>query len=227
MRPVVVSVGGSILADAPERPTFLRDLAACLRDVSRRSRLLVTAGGGPTARAYIAAGRALRIPEKALDLVGIRATRLNAQLLAAALGRTANPEIPATERAALRLSTKHPITVMGGTSPGWTTDAVAVRLAVMAKASHLVNATSVDGVYTADPKRDPSARRLDRVTFRDLVRLVGTKHERAGPNVVFDPVAAKLVARHRLPVYVVDGRDLRNLRAALLDKPFRGTRVGP
>jgi len=226
MRPVVVSVGGSILAGFTERPRLLRDLAACLATVSRRRKLLVTTGGGPIAREYITAARTLGIPEPRLDEIGIAATRLNAILFARAIGRRADPDIPATVRRAVLLSRDSPIVVMGGTGPGWTTDAVAAQLAVAVKASHLVNATAVDGVYTADPKKVRGARRYETLTHAELVRLVGKGHTRAGPHVIFDPLAARTIARHRIPLYVVDGRDVRNLRAALEDRAFRGTRVG-
>jgi len=226
-RPVVASIGGSILGEVAERTAFVRNLAATLRAVSRSRRLLATTGGGSVARAYIAAGRGLGIREEGLDEIGIAATRLNAALLAHTLGRSAHPGVPATVPEAVAASRRFRIVVMGGTAPGWTTDTVAVRLAIASKASHLVNATAVDGVYTADPRKDPAARRLEHVTFRELVRLSGKGHTKAGPNVVFDPVAARLAARHRIPVFVVDGRDLRNLAAAIADRPFRGTRVGP
>src|SRR5437016_1769119 len=47
----------------------------------------------------------------------------------------------------------------------------------------------------------------------------------AGPSIVFDPVAARVVARDRTPLNVVAGRDLKALRSAILGDPFRGTLV--
>ena len=223
---VVISVGGSVLADTATRPSYLRDLSRCLTACTRTARLFVTTGGGPIARSHITAGRSLGISERALDLVGIQATRLNAQLLAAAMRGRSNTEIPTTVEDAVRMGSRHRLVIMGGTEPGWTTDAVAARLAVAVKASHLVNATAVDGVYDKDPKRISTAKRYDRLTYPQLVRLVGRGHRRAGPNIVFDPIAARLVARHRIPVFVVDGRHLANLGRAILGEPFDGTRVG-
>jgi len=118
------------------------------------------------------------------------------------------------------------LVVMGGTTPGHTTDAVAAELAEAVHAVRLVNATSVDGVYSADPRRDPAAKRMDRVTHAELVRLSGKAHAKAGPSIVFDPKAARIVQKARIPVAVVGGRDLEAVRNAVLGKPFRGTRVG-
>ena len=227
MRPVVVSIGGSILGDAAARVEPPRELAQCLKGCARSTRLLVTTGGGPLARWFIEDGRARGLPERRLDRIGILVTRWNAQLLLLALGQVANHVAPETVPGAMRLSRRHRIVVMGGTAPGWTTDTVAARLAVAAKASHLVNATSVDGVYDSDPRKNRRARRFDALTYAELARLVGTRHTKAGPNIVFDPRAARIVAQHRIPVHVVDGRDLKSLRAAILGKPFHGTRVGP
>jgi len=47
-----------------------------------------------------------------------------------------------------------------------------------------------------------------------------------GPSIVFDPKAARVVARAKIPLAVVNGRDLEALRNAVLGKPFRGTLVG-
>ena len=115
---------------------------------------------------------------------------------------------------------------MGGTTPGHTTDLVAAQLARAVRARRLVNATSVDGVYDADPRTHPGARRYDALGYDDLIRLAGPGHARAGPSIVFDPQAARLVARARLPLAVVDGRDLESLRNAIHGRRFRGTKVG-
>ncbi len=225
MERVVVSLGGSVLVPGEEDALFLADLVALLRSVSRRVRVFAVTGGGRVARYYIETGRALHVPEPRLDELGIGITRMNARLLGAALRGRANLE-PATSYAeAARLGRRYSIVLMAGTRPGHTTDRVSASLARFVGAARIVNATSVDGVYTADPKKDPAARRLDRITFEELVRLTGSGHRAAGPSMVFDPVAARVLARDRIPLSVVRGRDLVSLEAALLGRPFRGTLV--
>ena len=225
MEKVVVSLGGSVLVPGEDDARYLRSLARLLQTLSSRVKLFVVTGGGRVARYYIETGRALRTRERTLDEFGIAVTRLNARLLAAALHGRANRE-PATGYAeAARLAKRFAIVVMGGTAPGHTTDRVAASLARYVGAKRIVNATSVDGVYSADPNRNPRARLLRRVGFEELVRLSGSGHRTAGPSVVFDPVAARVVARDRTPLSVVRGRNLRALRAAILGEPFHGTRV--
>jgi uridylate kinase len=226
METVVLSLGGSVLAPGEPDAAYLRRLADELRTLTQTHRLFVVTGGGRTARAYIEAGRALGAPEPFLDRLGIKVTRLNARLLMAALGGESPDEMPHTVEEAVAAGQSMRLVVMGGTTPGHTTDAVAAELAQAVHAARLVNATSVDGVYTADPATDPAAKRMDRVSYEDLVRLSGETHARAGPSIVFDPKAARIVAKARIPVAVVNGRDLDALSHAVAGRPFKGTLVG-
>lgn len=225
MEKVVVSLGGSILVPGDDDARYLTDLASLLKELSSRIRIFAVTGGGRTARYYIETGRALGVPERTLDEFGIEATRLNARLLGAALKGTSNKRPAETYREAARLAKRYPVVLMAGTRPGHTTDRVSASLARVVGAARIVNATSVDGVYSADPNSQPDARLLERITFEDLVRLTGEGHRAAGPSVVFDPVAARVLARDRVPLRVVHGRDLGALRSAILGEPFHGTLV--
>ena len=226
MEKVVVSLGGSVLVPGEDDARYLADLATLLRDVATQARLFAVTGGGRIARYYIETGRLLGVPERALDEMGIEATRLNARLLGAALKGFANREPARSYAEAARLSKRHRVVLMGGTGPGHTTDRVSASLARYVQAVRIVNATSVDGVYSADPKKDLRAKLLERITFEELARLAGDGHPAAGPSVVFDPVAARVLVRDRIPLAVVHGRDLPALRDAILGRAFRGTLVG-
>jgi len=222
---VVLSIGGSVLIPGKDDSKYLSDLAGMLTKLSDQHKLFVVTGGGRISRYYIETGRELGMPEDRLDELGIQATRLNARLLAGALRGISNSIPPETVEGAVSIEPMHKIVIMGGTSPGWTTDFVAALLAQAVGAKWLVNATSVDGIYTADPKRNKKAKRLDKVTYEQLIELSGEGHEKAGPTIVFDPAAARLIAKTRIPLYVVDGRDLKALENAIEGRPFRGTRV--
>ncbi len=225
MEKVVVSLGGSVLVPGNDDARYLTDLAALLVEVSASARIFAVTGGGRLARYYIETGRALGAAERTLDEFGIEVTRLNARLLGAALRGKANRTPASTYAEAARLARRFPIVLMAGTRPGHTTDRVSASLARVVRADRIVNATSVDGVYSADPKTHPDARLLERIGFEELVRLAGERHEAAGPSVVFDPVAARVLARDRIPLRVVHGRDLSALRSAILGRPFHGTLV--
>jgi len=224
--PVVVSIGGSVLFTGEDDPRYLDGLAKLLGDLGRDLPLLVTTGGGRTAREYIQLGRTLGLTEVELDEVGIDVTRLHARILAARVGPPC-PARPPTSVAEAVHELRHasPV-ILGGTEPGHTTDGVAALLAVRARAARLVNATNVDGVYERDPNVDPSARRLERLPwsrFREMVHAGTTT--RAGQNFLFDRLGADLLARAEIPLLVVHGRDLPNLEAAVRGLDFRGSRV--
>ena len=224
---VAISTGGSIVAPEPLDPGFVSELASVLLEASEVRDLLVVVGGGRTARRYIEACRDLGADEDYLDLVGIDCTRLNARILIAALGREAYPGVPATVHDALEVSRDHPIVVMGGTHPGQTTDAVTAMLAEMAEAEELLILTNVDGVYTADPRKDPSAERLPAITTGRLLEIVDTGEYEAGSSTVVDAVAARLVHRAGITTKVLNGRDLEQVRSALAGRDFHGTLVTP
>lgn len=224
MEPVVLSLGGSVLVRDEGDTSYIRKLAKILIGVSARHKLYIVTGGGRIARYYIKLGRDLGADESFLDELGIEVTRLNARVLITALGDRANHVPPKNYDEAVHAGRTHSIVVMGGVSPGITTDAVSALLAERVRARRLVNATSVDGAYTADPKKDPNAKLIPAMTHKELVTLVGHSTG-AGPNNVFDPVGARVLERSKISLAVVDGNDLANLRDALEGKKFKGTIV--
>ncbi|OGS41620.1 MAG: hypothetical protein A3K67_00085 [Euryarchaeota archaeon RBG_16_62_10] len=226
METVVLSLGGSVLLkeDGPDTP-YIRALTKILIALSAKYKLYIVTGGGKVARQYIKAGRDLGADESYLDEMGIEATRLNARLMIIAMGDRACHSPPKNYEEAVHAGKNHSIVVMGGVSPGITTDAVSALVAERVKAKRIVNATSVDGAYTADPKKDPEATRIPRMSHRQLVELVGSSPHGAGPTNVFDPVGARVLERSKISLAIVDGRDLANLRNAIEGKRFKGTSV--
>ncbi len=226
MRPVVLSVGGSVLATGSEDARYYGDLAELLRRMSEQVPLVVTTGGGRTAREYIDLGRRLGLTEVELDQVGIEVTRIHARLLAGRLGPPTPVEPPTTIAAAVHEAHRCPLVVLGGTEPGHTTDGVAALLASRLRAVRLVNATRVDGLYDRDPRKDPTARRRDRIGWPEFRALVAASTDgTAGQEFVFDRLGADLLTRASIPLLIVDGRDLPNLEAALRGEAFQGTTV--
>lgn len=219
---VVISLGGSIIIPDERDGEFLNRLAGLLRELARDHELYVVCGGGKVARYYITTGRALGASEEQLDELGIGATRLNARLLQLALGDLAAPVVPLTVEEAAAAGGKGRIVVMGGTTPGHTTDGVSAALAEAVGATRIVNATSVDGVYTADPRKDKDARKHRRLTFQQLQEMLGDHHG-AGASGVFDPMGAAIVLRRRIPLLVIAGRDLEEISRAVRGESVNGT----
>ncbi|HTW39790.1 MAG TPA: UMP kinase [Thermoplasmata archaeon] len=225
-RPVVASIGGSVMLTGTDDTRYIEELATLLREIGRTTPLIVTTGGGRTAREYIRLGRELGLTEVELDEIGIEVTRLHARLLAARIGPPAPSHPPPSIALAVHELHRSSPVILGGTEPGHTTDGVAALLAVRLRAARLVNATDVNGIYEDDPRRNPKARRIAKSSWADFRKRVsaGTRGE-AGQNFPFDRLGADTLARADIPLWIVDGRDLANLGAALRGQPFDGSRV--
>jgi len=224
---VVLSVGGSVLTTGKEDDVYYAGLAEILRAVSQHFSLVVTTGGGRTARDYIQLGRKLGMTEIELDEVGIEVTRLHARLLAARVGPPTPANPPTSIAQAVHEAHRAPIVVLGGTEPGHTTDGVAALVAARLRALRVINATRVDGLYDRDPRADKTAQRIITVgwpKFREIIRAGTTAS--AGQEFVFDRLGADTLAAARIPLAILDGRNLPNLTEALEGRPFDGTRVG-
>ncbi len=220
---VVVSVGGSVLIPGKDDSDYIARLARMLNSVASEVQLAVVCGGGKTARYYATTGRELGGDTYQLDILGIGATRLNAQLLALALGDM--PErVPETAEETAAASEPGRIVVMGGTVPGHTTDAVAMMVAREMGADRVVNATAVDAVYTDDPRTNPDAVKIPEMTIGRLGEIVYKEHD-ASKSSVFDPLGVKIAEESRIDISMVDGRNIDELEKAILGKPFDGTFV--
>jgi uridylate kinase len=98
----------------------------------------------------------------------------------------------------------------GGTgNPFFTTDTTAVLRAVEIGADAVLKATNVDGVYTADPKKDPKATRLDRLTHQDAI---------ARDLRVMDATAFALARENRMPIIVFSIQETGAVEAVLRGK---------
>ncbi len=224
---VVVSVGGSVFA--PDlSPTRIRAHAGAietLREAGWSTGVVI--GGGGVARDYIGSARELGANEMQLDYLGIAVTRLNARLLIAALGETAAPSPPLDYEAAGAALHRGDVAVMGGVAPGQTTDAVSAAFAEYVNADVLVFATSVDGVYSADPNDQPDATKYDALTPAELVDVIANIEMTAGAAAPVDLLAAKLIERAGLPTVVINGTDPETIVEAVLDGDYAGTTILP
>ena len=220
---VVVSRGGTILVPGNNDSEYIARLAEMLKGLADGTRLAVVCGGGKTARYYAEVGGALGGDTYQLDILGIGATRLNAQLLSLALGDMPD-RVPETVEETAEKAAPGRIAVMGGTEPGHTTDAVAAMVAKAMKADRIVNATSVDAVYTDDPRKNPEAKRIPRMTVSQLGDIVYKEHG-ASKSSVFDPLGVQIARGSCIDISMVDGRNVEELRKAILGQPFDGTFV--
>ena len=224
---VVVCIGGSVLAPDLD-PRRVEDHAEVIDGLAADGCSVGTVvGGGGVARDYIGAARDLGANEVQLDQIGIDVTRINARLLIAALGPQADPKVAHDYEDAGDPIRRGDVSVMGGVMPGQTTDAVAAALAEYVGADLLVYATSVDGVYSADPDTDADAEKYDRLTPVELVDVIAPMSRDAGASAPVDLLAAKLIERAGMRTIVLDGTDPGRIGDAVRHGDHGGTDVVP
>lgn len=198
---IVLSLGGSVFEGDVEK---IRRYAEVLDTVSEKNKLFVVVGGGKLAREFITKARKLGANETMCDYIGIAITRLNAMLLAYTMKNSAK-RIPESFLEVEELSKSYKAVVMGGTFPGHTTDATSALLAEFVNADVFLNATSVEGIYSEDPKKNPNAKKFDKISTKDLLELVARSSMEAGANVVMDLLAVKIIERSKIKTVVFKG----------------------
>lgn len=219
----MIKLGGFAFSAEDKHP-LVEEYAKLFKELVGQYHLVVVTGGGAIARYYIKAAREMDVPESLCDHLGILVSRLNARLLVDGLGEYAFPEVPTTIDELKHYFSSGKIVAMGGLTPGHSTNAVAAIAAETVKADLFINATDVDGVYTADPSKDPKAKKLDEVSAPRLAEILSTTDIVAGAYDLMDPLALRIIQRSKIPTIILSGRTPSNVLKALEDKPI-GTRV--
>ena len=222
MKSIVISIGGSVILSEEADVSFLRKLASLIKKISKQYKIFIIVGGGKIARDYIKLGRELDFDEKTLDSIGIDITRANAAIFANIINES-NKKIPCSTDEAEAMD--NPIVVMGGTTPGHSTDMVGAELAEKVGADLFIIATNVDGIYDKDPNKYDDAKQLEKVKIDDLIKNYGTSWESAGKNMVIDGPALEIMKKAKLLTYVVNGKRLDQLENAITGRSFDGTKI--
>ncbi len=176
-----------------------------------------------------AEGLARGMDRATADYMGMLATMMNALALMDAIERAGIPTRvqsaiemrsvaePYIRRRAIRHLEKGRVVILGGGTgnPYFSTDTAAALRAMEIDADVLIKATKVDGVYDADPKTNPNARRFDRLTY---IEALNRRLQ------VMDATALSLCMDNQLPILVLNLWDESALRRALYGEPV-GTLV--
>jgi uridylate kinase len=225
-RRIVLKLSGEALAGSLGYgidPPVLDRIGEELREVADLGvQVAIVIGGGNIFRGVAASAGGM--DRATADYMGMLATIINALALQDALEKAgvqtrvlsaiemravAEPYI---RRRAMRHLEKGRVVIFaaGTGNPFFTTDTAGALRAVEIGADAIIKATKVDGVYSADPKVDPSARRLDRLTYIEVLnRGLG----------VMDTTAISLCMDNKLPIVVFDLMRPGNIKRIVLGEP--------
>ena len=207
-------------------PDVVHDVASQIAEVVRGgTQIGIVVGGGNYFRGAELQQRGM--DRARADYMGMLVTVMNCLALqdflekegidtrvqtAITMGQVAEPYIP---RRAIRHLEKGRVVIFGAGAgmPFFTTDTVAAQRALEVSAEALLLAKSgVDGVYSADPKKDPSAVKYQTISFDDVL---------SKSLAVADAAAFSLCRENKLPIVVFDLKNKGNIARAV-----RGDSVG-
>lgn len=221
LKTVVISLGGSIIVPGTIDVAFLkrfRDIVRARKD----TRFLIICGGGKVCRTYQDAAKAVAVVSDGdLDWIGIRATRLNAELIRSMFGEAAYQKVVHDPEEGI--DTERRIIIGAGFEPGSSTDLRAVQLAARFEADTVINMSNIDYVYDKDPNRYPDAKKIKRMSWGEFRHLVGETWD-PGLSMPFDPIASREADRLRLTVVIV-GNNMDNLERLLEGDAFEGSTI--
>lgn len=215
---IVVKLSGKVF-DNPSKESLEEYASSFISMLKEGIKPIIVAGGGPIARLYISLGRQLGYNEASLDQLGIMVSRLNARLLIAALKDYAYSKVPEDLD---EIILRDKIIVTGGLHVGQSTNATSAIIAEKIKADLFINATDVDGIYSADPMKFKDAKLLKSISIKDLKSMLIEQDTSAGEYDLMDIVALKIIERSKINTKVVKAEP-KIIRDAI-DKDL-GTRI--
>ena len=223
---IVIKLSGEALREPGSRenisPQIVRDLALRIKEIHDLGvQTSVVIGGGNIWRGLSASHRGM--DRTTADYMGMLATVIKGLALKGALEgagvqtrvQTAIEMQNVAEPFILGRAVRHlelgrvVIFVAGTGNPYFSTDTTAALRASEIRADVILKATKVDGIYDSDPKKNPDAKRFDRITYNDALtqRLQ-----------VMDSTAFSLCMDNKIPIIVFDMNTPSNFRDVVLGK---------
>jgi uridylate kinase len=223
---ILLKLGGEAIAGPqgygidPQRAENLAGEIQRVRDLGVQTAIVIGAGNLWRGRDGIERG----MEQATADYMGMLGTVMNSMALMDALERSgvvtrvmsalemravAEPYI---RRRAIRHLEKGRVVILGGGTgnPYFSTDTAAALRAMEIEAAIVIKATRVDGVYEADPEKDPDAKRFDHLTY---IEALNRRLE------IMDSTAISLCMDNQLPIIVLSMWKMDNLIKAVMGDP--------
>jgi uridylate kinase len=230
---ILLKLSGESLAGANKQgidPQHLAEYAEQIKAIAEKGvQVAIVIGGGNIFRGL--SGSQKGFDRVKGDQMGMLATVINALALSSAL-EAINQQVRVltairmepigdfySPAKAIRLLEKGNVVILaGGTgAPYFTTDTGSSLRALEIKADVMLKGTRVDGIYTADPEKDPTATKFTEITYDEVIRR-GLK--------VMDLTATAMAKENGLPIYVFNMDQLGNLQKVINGEAI-GTLVKP
>ncbi len=203
-------------------PEIVNQISQQIREVHAMGvEVAIVIGGGNIWRGLSASHRGME--RTTADYMGMLATVINGMALQSQLESlglptrvmTAIPMDNVAEPFIRRVAVRHleegrvVVFVAGTGNPFFSTDTAAALRANEIGAEVILKATKVDGIYTADPFKDPTAKKYDRITYSEAL---------AKRLSVMDSTAFSLCLDNKMPIVVFDLMNGNNIKNAVLGK---------
>jgi uridylate kinase len=209
---VVLRIGGSVLG-SPPNAKLVQEYATVLSGLTAEGHsIAVVVGGGQISRRFIESARDMGLSSFQQDTIAIFATRLNARLVAMKFGGVSS--VPTSVEAMLQRLSRNRVSVMGGLKPGITTDTVAALVAERWRADLIIKCSDQDGIFTADPRVNKRAKKLDKISYERMQQILGGEHK-PGIQSIIDPVAVEQLMGSRIKLVVLNGAKPKGILKAV------------
>ena len=221
---IIISLGGSLIVPEDIDIDFLKDFRnLILSHVAQGKKFVIITGGGKICRKYQnAAKEIVDSSNEDLDWIGIASLKLNAELLRVLFGEKAYPKVIID--LSKEFSLDQSIVIGSAYEPGHSTDMDAILAAKTVGAKKLINLSNTDYVYDSDPKKNPDAKKIEKISWKEY-RVLIPKEWHPGLNTPFDPIASKMAEEEGIEVMIMNGKPISNLEKCLNGEKFVGTLI--
>ncbi len=209
---IVIKIGGSVaIGEYGPNPEYFSRLVPVLKEISKENQLIVSIGGGKLMRKYQQQIKNTGLSNDEMEWCFIDLVRANVHFLSALLK---TKPLFSLEEISSKTSG-----VIGGICPGRSTDANAALAAARIKADMIIKLTDVDGIYEKDPKYFPDAKKLDKISLKDIMKYA--TDGKPGDYGIFDKIALNTIKKHKIKAVIISGNEPKNILKAL-----KGERIG-
>jgi uridylate kinase len=229
----VVKIGGSLISKDPVS-LIDSEFVKSLRDViinnnmNTGNKFALICGGGAIMRRYrdvlVEAGVD---NDQDIHWIGTTVNIINAMVLKCFFGEKADEEIFKYEDYYddTKFNIEKIVRLGGGGRPGHSGDVDTVISAKKLGSKTIYSLKNVDGVYEADPKIKPDAKRLAKLSWDEYLNIIGNPTEhKPGANFPIDPIASKMAKEAGIKFIIMNG-DMENFKNAIEGKEYIGTIV--